>query len=342
MRRYIVVGLFTFFLPQFSTAQTFKNDSIKLFLDRSIDLIKSNSINGGNITPIKNDLYERSKDLTSIDEVAPLFEDVFKVLDDYHGSLKYKGKTYGWTKKSSYVNPYLKAKLKTATQVSSQLIKGNYGYIRIPGNNDFGFKKVDSIANDIVSNINAIDAENLKGWIIDLRVNTGGNMYPILLALKEFIGNDVIFGGFRNARDESSGNWEIKDHHLLIDGIQLDRKSSLAYPNKARIPIVVLISGYTASAGEMTAISFIGRPNVYLVGEPTANYTTAVQGFEMGESAAINLSTDYVIDRNHKIYKNSIVPDFEMQHGDNFENIYEDAKVRKALQLFKNRKNWVY
>ncbi|SKA39635.1 Peptidase family S41 [Chitinophaga eiseniae] len=342
MRRYIVVVLFFFFLPQFSNAQTFKNDSVKLFLDRSIALIKSNSINAGNIALIKNVLYEKSQNLTSIDEVAPLFEDVFKGLDDYHGSLKYKGKTYGWTKKSSYVNPYLKAKLKTATNVSSRLINGNYGYIRIPGNNDFGFKKVDSIANDIVSNINAIDGENIKGWIIDLRVNTGGNMYPILLALKEFIGNDVVFGGFRNAQNEPSGNWEIKDHHLLIDGTRLERKSGLAYPDKARIPVVMLISGYTASAGEMTAISFIGRPNLYLVGEPTANYTTAVQGFEIGKSAAINLSTDYVIDRNHKVYKTSIVPDFEILNGDNFENVHEDAKIRKALQLFKKSKNWVY
>ncbi|QJB35564.1 S41 family peptidase [Chitinophaga oryzae] len=342
MHRYIAVVLFSFLLPLFSGAQTFKNDSIKLFLDRSVHLIKSNSINAGNIEPIKNVLYERSKNLTSIDEVAPLFEDVFKGLDDYHGSLKYKGKTYGWAKKSSYVNPYLKARLRTETSVSSQLIDGSYGYIRIPGNNDFGFKKVDSIANDIVSHINIVDTERLKGWIIDLRVNTGGNMYPILLALKEFIGNDVIFGGFRNAQNESSGNWEIKDNHLLIDGTRLERKSGLAYPNKARIPIVILISGYTASAGEMTAISFIGRPNVYLVGEPTANYTTAVQGFEIGETAAINLSTDYVIDRNRKIYKNSIIPDFEILSGDNFENMYEDDKIRKALLLFKNSKNWVY
>lgn len=339
MRRYIVAVLFSFVLPQLSKAQTFKNDSIKLFLDSAMALIKANSINAGNLVSIKNVLYERSKDLTSMDEVAPLFEDVFKGLDDYHGSLKYKGKTYGWTKESSYVNPYLKAKLKTETKVSSQLINGNYGYIRIPGNNDFGFKKVDSLANDIVSNINIIDNKSIKGWIIDLRVNTGGNMYPILLALKEFIGNNVIFGGFRNAQNESSGNWEIKDHHLLIDGTPLERKSSLTYPNKERIPIVMLTSGYTASAGEMTAISFIGRPDVYVVGEPTANYTTAVQGFEIGKSAAINLSTDYVIDRNHKVYKSSIVPDFEILRGDDFEHISKDAKIRKALQLFKNSKN---
>ncbi|WP_343531353.1 S41 family peptidase [Pedobacter sp.] len=342
MHRYILAVFFSFFFVKSSTAQTFKNDSVKLFLDKSIEIIKSNSIHAENIDSVKSVLYEKSRNLATIDEVAPLFEEVFKSLNDYHGGLKYKGKTYGWSKKSSYVNPYLKAKLRTETKVNSQLIDGRYGYIRIPGNNDFGFKKVDSIANDIVSNINLIDSKNIKGWIVDLRVNTGGNMYPIMLALKEFIGNDVIFGGFRNAQNKSTGSWEIKGNRLLIDEILLERKSRLNYPDKTHTPIVILTSGYTASAGEMTAISFIGRPNVYLVGEPTANYTTAVQGFEIGKAAAINLSTDYVIDRNHKIYKNSIVPDFEILNGDNFENIDKDAKIRKALKLFKASKNWVH
>lgn len=339
MFRYILAIVCFFVLTEFSAAQKFKNDSIKLFLDKSIALIESNSLNTENIASIKSVLYERSRNLTKIDEVAPLFDEVFKDLNDYHGSLKYKGKTYGWNKTSSYFNPYLKTKLKTETKVISQLINNNYAYIRIPGNNDFGFKKVDSIANDIVSKINLIDSKNIKGWIVDLRVNTGGNMYPIMLALKEFIGNDVIFGGFRNAQNKSTGNWEIRDNNLLIDETLLKRKSSLDYPKKALIPIVILISGYTASAGEMTAISFIGRSNVHLVGEPTANYTTAVQGFEIGKSASINLSTDYVIDRNHKIYRSSITPNFEIQNGDNFEDIRKDVKVRKALQLLKLYKN---
>ncbi len=332
MNKYLFLG-FTLLLSHFSYSQSFKNDSIKLFIDKSIELIKSNSIHTDNLDPIKNELYSNSQPLTSLDDVAPLYEKVFKLLNDHHGSLSYKGKNYGWVKGTSSTNAYLKEKLKIEKGVVSSILNKKVGYIRIPGNNDFAFKKVDSIANDIVSHINEVNSNKIKGWIIDLRLNTGGNMYPILLGLKEFIGNDIVFGGFKNAKDEYTGKWEIKDGKMLIDGVELDRSTNLDYPIKEDIPIIILTSCYTASAGEMTAISLVGRKNTYLVGEPTASYTTAVQGFEISESAGINLSTDYVVDRNLKIYKSNIEPDFEILEGDNLENLRNDKKIIKALKL---------
>lgn len=316
-------------------AQHFQNANVKKFIDKSINIIENNAVNVENITSIKERLYKKSVDFKSVDEIAPLFKEVFKDLNDYHGNLKYNGKTYGWDKLTESTNTYLKNKIKNETKVKSVIINKQIGYIRISGNDDFAFKKVDSIANDIVSNINSIDSKKIKAWIIDLRINTGGNMYPILLGLKEFIGNNVIFGGFVNSKNEITGNWEIKNNKLLIDKNLLERKSELIFPSKNTIPIAILTSGYTASAGEMTAISFIGRDNTFVIGEPTANYTTAVQGFEINKFAAINLSTDYVIDRNKKVYKQNIIPDYEVKDGDNFENLNKDSKIKEALKLFK-------
>ncbi len=334
MRTYFFLG-FTVFLSHFSYAQSFKNDSIKLFIDKSIELIKTNAIHTDNLDLIKNKLYRNARNLTSLDDVAPLYKDIFKLLNDHHGNLTYKGKSYGWAKDISCTNIYLKEKLKIEKRVVSRIIDKKMGYVRIPGNNDFAFKKVDSIANDIVAHINSINSNKIKGWIIDLRLNTGGNMYPILLGLKEFIGNDIVFGGFKNSKDEYTGKWEIKDNKMLIDGVELVRSTNLDYPIKEDIPVIILTSCYTASAGEMTAISLIGRKKTYLVGEPTANYTTAVQGFEINESAGINLSTDYVVDRNLTIYKANVLPDFEILGGDDFENLENDKKIIKALTLIK-------
>lgn len=314
--------------------QQFKNDSIKDFIDKSIELIRSNSIHTENLDLIKSELYNRSKDVQSLDQVAPFYKEVFKDLNDHHGSLKYKGKTYGWDKALAASNPYLKNKIKSEDKVVSTVIDKRFAYIRIPGNNDFAFKKVDSIANDIVSHINNINSNKIKGWIIDLRLNTGGNMYPILLGLKEFIGNDIAFGGFRNPQNQSTGNWEIKAGKMIIDGVELERKLVLKRPI-GNLPVVVLTSCYTASAGEMTAISFIGRDKTFIAGEATANYTTAVQGFKINKFAGINLSTDYVVDRNQKVYKSNITPDIEVMGGDNLDNLYKDRKIIKAIQLLK-------
>lgn len=322
-------------LSTFSFSQGFKNDSIKSFIDKSIELIEVNSIHIENLSNIRNELYNKSRNLNSVDEIAPLYEQVFKQLNDYHGGLKYKGKTYGWSNSNAMTNVYLKDKIKIDKGTFSKVIDKKIGYIRIAGNNDFAFKKVDSLADDIVSHINHINSNKIKGWIIDLRLNTGGNMYPIFLGLKEFIGNNIIFGGFRDAHNKPTGNWEIKEGRLLIDGVVLNRKTDLDYPIKTDIPVVILTSCYTASAGEMTAISFIGRNNTFIVGEPTANYTTAVQGFEINSDAGINLSTDYVVDRNLKVYKSNILPDFEVLGGDNLEDLKNDHKIIKALELLK-------
>jgi len=55
-----------------------------------------------------------------------------------------------------------------------------------------------------------------------------------------------------------------------------------------------------------------------------ADYTTAVQGFRINKDAGLNLSTDYVDDRNSKIIQ-----------GDNFENFKKEKKVMTALTLLK-------
>ncbi|MDE5518203.1 S41 family peptidase [Elizabethkingia meningoseptica] len=332
---FLLVSLF-FSASTFS--QQFKNDSVKVFVDRSIDLIKSNAVDISNVDLIRKGLYNKAQNLDRVSEAAPLYAEVFELLGDYHGSLKYKGRSYGWNKDLATNNVYLKGKLKAQKSVVSKVIDKNIGYIRIPGNNDFAFKKVDSIANDITDHINNINSGKIKAWIIDLRVNTGGNMYPILLGLKEFIGTEsTIFGGFRNSKGESSGKWEIKDGKMLIDGNELVRKVGLNNTIKKDTPIVILTSCYTASAGEMTAIALIGRKNTFVVGEPTADYTTAVQGFSINADAGLNLSTDYVVDRNLKIYKSNIKPDFEILGGDHLEDLKKDKKIMKALEILRHK-----
>ncbi|MFL9835813.1 S41 family peptidase [Chryseobacterium terrae] len=122
---------------------------------------------------------------------------------------------------------------------------------------------------------------------------------------------------------------------MLVDGIELERQSQLNSPIKKDIPVVILTSCYTASAGEMTAVSLIGRKNTYVVGEPIAGYTTAVQGFSINNNAGVNLSTDYVFDRNFKTYTSNILPHPEVLAGDNLEDLKKDLKIKKALEMLK-------
>lgn len=333
-----ILFAFLIFTCSLAKAQTgFKNDSVKIFIDKSFEIIEDNSINKKETDThlLKKELYEKASMLSNLDELPALYVAVFKALNDHHGALKYKGKTYGWSIPLQGKNELVKSLINQDLKVHSELINKKYGYIRIPGNSDFSFQKVDSISTDIINHINNINSKHVKGWIIDLRLNTGGNMYPILLGLKSFLGNNLVIGGFRNSKNENTGTWEIKEKQLTIDGNILQNKTALKYQIPENIPIIILSSFYTASAGEMTIIAFKGRNKTFVVGERTANYTTAVQGYEINNFSGINLSTDYVFDRNSTIYKSFINPDFEIINGDNFENLSKDEKIIKALYLLK-------
>ncbi|WP_222537163.1 S41 family peptidase [Pedobacter polysacchareus] len=178
---------------------------------------------------------------------------------------------------------------------------------------------MDSICSSIKQAIANIHTKKIKGWIIDLRVNTGGNMYPMIAGLTDFLGTGKV-GGF------------------YVDSIQVSPVKYEGYPIKKDLPIAVLISGYTASSGEMTAITTIGRKNAVLIGEPSAGYTTTNLGFELNAYSGLNLAVDYATDRKGRVYPKNITPDHLVKDGDHFEKLTEDKKVQEAILWLKKLK----
>ena len=70
-----------------------------------------------------------------------------------------------------------------------------------------------------------------------------------------------------------------------------------------------MIGPVTGSAGEYTAIGFIGRPDTQIFGEPSADLTTGISGFILLDGAAIGLATSAMIDRNGTAYPSGVEPD---------------------------------
>jgi carboxyl-terminal processing protease len=61
-----------------------------------------------------------------------------------------------------------------------------------------------SLSREIKNAIARINEKNIKGWIIDLRINTGGNMYPMIAGLTEFLGEGRV-GGFITPTNQPDG-----------------------------------------------------------------------------------------------------------------------------------------
>jgi C-terminal processing protease CtpA/Prc len=97
--------------------------------------------------------------------------------------------------------------------------------------------------------------------------------------------------------------------------------------------IAVLINNYTASSGEMTTISFIGKSNVKLFGQASGGYTTANGAFVLPDSSYICLATSITADRNMKKYNGQIIPDVVI-----YDYMYNgDRSLEEAVKWLKEK-----
>ncbi|MDH6250807.1 carboxyl-terminal processing protease [Chryseobacterium sp. H1D6B] len=335
-RLFMFFAIFCVFnLSQAQNQVNFKNDSVKNYIDKTFLLIHDNALNKDKInwSSLQAEIYEKTKDADHIADALPVYPYVFEKIEDHHGWLSYKKKNYRWNKNTQKLeNKAVNNAVKKYEKVYAVVLHKNIGYLRIPGNNDFGAKKMDSLTNNIVEEIDKINSNKIKGWIIDLRVNTGGNMYPMIAGISDIIGDNEKIGGFVNSNNQSEGEWFLKNGTIYIDANQVLNRRKLKIPIKKGLPAAVLISGYTASSGEMTAIAFVGRNKTRLFGEESGGYTTTNQGFEIDKNSGLNLAVGYAADRKGKVYNENVKPDIEIVGGDNFEDLAKDEKVRRSIK----------
>jgi hypothetical protein len=134
------------------------------------------------------------------------------------------------------------------------------------------------------------------GWIVDLRNDGGGNMYPMLNGLKPFLGDDRL-GFFVTSSQKVP--WVTRG--LVPPPLPL---------MKLRTASVAVITGpHTASSGEIVAIAFRGRPHVRSFGHPTAGLTTANRAFPLSDGSSLALAVSIDADRTGHVYGGKLDPD---------------------------------
>jgi carboxyl-terminal processing protease len=149
------------------------------------------------------------------------------------------------------------------------------------------------------------------GWVVDLRGNTGGNMWPMIAGVGPIVGEGIL--GFFVDPDSVVKTWAYQDGGSLLDGVVLTLASSpyeLVAPNP---PVAVLTDGRTASSGEATTIAFRGRPDSKSFGGPTWGVSTANRGFTLSDGAMLILTVSTMADRTGRLYGAEVVPDQSVQ-----------------------------
>ncbi|ASW73766.1 hypothetical protein CJF12_05330 [Chryseobacterium piperi] len=267
------------------------------YIDEFKEIVKKKSIfrNAIDWKILQTNLTKISGDMETIEDTGPALSYIMKTLataGDHHSFIQSKENTQ--EKNSS--NP-------TAREPESQLLDQKIGYIMVPGFSSLNKEIGVAFAEKIQNMIRKLDAKNdIKGWIIDLRQNSGGNMHPMIGGLGPLTGEGIL--GYFVVDGKTKSPWKYQQGK--ITNITVPQPYTLKKPNQK---IAILIGPATASSGEATAISFIGKKNAKTFGQPSAGYTSANQDFKLSDGKSLYLASSYEMDRTGKEYKEKIQPD---------------------------------
>jgi carboxyl-terminal processing protease len=320
-----------------------KTDSAKLLIDTLLKFARKNSFfrDQVNWATVADSVRSTAAGATSIKAALPAVQQLFRLLGDHHAFITYGGKTYRWRKPAEpmdkVVYQNLLAKYKAGYGITPKRLEKRYGYLLVPDNNPTRKGDVQRIAQQLRDSLALFNAKKVKGIIIDVRLNPGGNMWPMIGGLGALFAEGKL-GSFVSADAKMEEVWGIKHQQLnTIVYTGKDTVSTIKSRGKdlQHLKVVVLLGPYTRSSGEALAISFKGRPNTWFIGEDTGGYTTANESFQFTDKIGVFISASVEADRNGKVYMDKVSPDEKIIGGDNFDDLQKDLKVIAALKWLK-------
>jgi carboxyl-terminal processing protease len=187
----------------------------------------------------------------------------------------------------------------------------NFGFIVLPRCSAKDDEGLQLYAEDVRRILTDLVGQNPKGWIVDLRGNTGGNMWPMLTGVGPILGDGTV-GAF--VATSGKMTWFYQDGKTGTRNPAGLETVSLALPDASAplsptAPVAVLVDSSTASSAEAITIAFHGRPDTRFFGTRTAGKSTAVQPFKLDDGAEIYLTTAIDADRTGKPFPDGFTPD---------------------------------
>jgi hypothetical protein len=156
------------------------------------------------------------------------------------------------------------------------------------------------------------------GWIVDLRDNSGGNMWPMLLGISPLLvgthGEASVLGGMRAGA--ALKPWSVSEGQVLLDGhVVLGLGPHFHRLKHPDAPVAVLIGARTASSGEAVALSFRGRRDARSFGEPTGGYSTSNTTRQLVDGSTLLSTEAIMVDRNGQGDGRALIPDVHVSAG---------------------------
>lgn len=177
---------------------------------------------------------------------------------------------------------------------------------------------------------------NLKGIILDIRSNLGGDSDDLGLLLGHLIEEPVVFGYLRSKQGEGR-----LDYSPWIPFKVRPQTGAI----NISVPIVVLADMYSASMAEITTLAVQSLPNGYFLGErtygatgPVAENTIYNGGQFKNPVFSVYISSLMFKDIQNISYEGiGIKPDIEVKYDQQAINNDRDTQLEKVIELIREK-----
>ncbi|WP_322286898.1 S41 family peptidase [Aquimarina sp. 2201CG5-10] len=320
------------------------NDSIITFYDSLFNDLENKYLfkSKTNWETLKPIIQERALQSKSFKESLRVSTFLFDTIQDDHTQIFYKDlhitNSHNREFTADDFSEQFITRYEAGAGFEAKVIKKEYGYVRIPGIllMNVSQDSLNAKSQQMYDKIIEVDTStSLKGWIIDLRFNSGGNAYAMIAALYHLLGDTVVYNGL-------DLNGEVKLIHRLENGnFYAGKKIEATVRARQKpditIPVTFITGKLTASAGEDILVAFKGRDNISFIGEPTYGFLTGNDKFELPFEAVMAMTTEYIADRNN-VYTKNIIPDVVIEKQDNFDDLTKDPNIIEAIKFINSKK----
>lgn len=268
-------------------------------LSELLDIMQSKSLRRQQVdwSVLRSSTFATARGMKSIAALQPAILNALTLLGDGHSIYTAVDGTSTFARVRNCVS---------SNSMPPSTLPKNVGYVWVRAFSGTASQALQYAENLQVTIRNA-DSDSIRGWIVDLRGNGGGSMWPMVAGLGPLLGDGTL-GKFIEP-DGTTSVWSYRDGASRID----DRPvQSVTDPYVVRRPnprVAVLVDNAVASSGEATFISFKGRPNTRSFGVATCGLSTANRGFTLANGAVLNLTVAVLADRNGVQAGDQLAPD---------------------------------
>jgi carboxyl-terminal processing protease len=286
------------------------------YLNQAIDLIRKNHRKSAQADwpKITQNAQENIADAKKPADTYRAIRGILAALNEPHSFLIDPASASNLAGNGNNAQPIAANKLKTPTW---KLEARRFGVVTLPSLVMFGdgeWQKGLDYMNATRNGLIQMDKDKICGWVIDLRQNEGGNMWPMLWGLDPILGPSP-FGAFVTP-DGKTEKWVRAQDQIFPTSETLPETVPNFRLKHEKAPVAVLIGPSTASSGEMTAIAFIGRDNVRLFGNPSYGFSSANTTHQLSDGAFLLLTGASVTNRLGVEYAGPIIPDEQVADKD--------------------------